>query len=74
MHSVDGGEVRLHSPLLADLQSFVCVIPAAYFCTAQRDCTDLPYLPTCKAKTDGLGLRLRNQDHLHLLYASEVAL
>ena len=43
-HSVDGGEVRLH------LQLFVCVICAAYFSAAQRDCTNCPYLPTCKAK------------------------
>ena len=44
------------------------------FFTAQRDCTNRPYLPTCKAKADGLGLRLRNQDYLHVLYASQVAL
>ena len=68
VHSVDGGEVGLHSQL------FVCVICAAYFSAAQRDCTNRPYLTTCKAKTDGLGLRLRNQDYLHVLYASQVAL
>ena len=68
MHSVDGGEVGLHSQL------FVCVICAAYFRAAQRDCTNHPYLPTCKAKADGLGWRLRNQDYLHVLYASQVAL
>ena len=67
VHGVDGGEVRLHSQL------FVCVIYAAYFSAAQRDCTNRPYLPTCKAKADGLGLRLRNQDYLHVLYASQVA-
>ena len=49
MHSVDGGEVGLHS-----LQLFVCVICAAYFSAAQWDCTNRPYLPTCKAKADGL--------------------
>ena len=74
VHSVDGGEVRLHSPLLAELQLFFCVICAAYFSAAQRDCTNRPYLPTCKAKADGLGLRLTNQDYLHVLYASQVAL
>ena len=74
VHSVDGGEVGLHSPLLAELQLFVCVICAAYFSNAQRDCTNRPYLPTCKAKADDLGLRLRNQDYLHVLYASQVAL
>ena len=74
MHSVDGGEVGLHSPLLAELQLFGCVICAAYFSAAQRDCTNCPYLPTCKAKADGRGLRLRNQDYFHVLYASQVAL
>ena len=73
MHSVDVGEVGLHSPLLAEFQLFVCVICAAYFRAAQRDCTNRPYLPTCKATADGLGLRLRNQDYLHVLYASQVA-
>ena len=74
MHSVDGGEVGLRSPLQGELQLFVCVICAAYFSAAQRDRTNRPYLPTCKAEVDGLGLRLRNQDYLHVLYASQVAL
>ena len=74
VHSIDVGEVGVHSPLLAELQLFVCVICAAYFTAAQRDCTNRPYLATCKAKADGLGLRLRNQDHFHVLYASQVAL
>ena len=74
VHSVDGGEVRLHSPLQAKLQLFVCVICAAYCSAAQRDCNNRPYLPTCKAKADGLGLRLRKQDYLHVVHASEVAL
>ena len=74
VHSVDGCEVGLHSPLLAELQLFVSVICAAYFSAAQRHCTDHPYLPTCKATADGLGLLPRNQDYLHVLYASQVAL
>ena len=74
VHSVDGGKVGLHSPLLAELQLLVCVICAAYFSAAQRDCTNRPYLSTSKAKADGLGLRLRNKDYLHVLYASQVAL
>ena len=69
VHSVDGGEVGLHS-----LQLFVCVIGAACFSAAKRDCTNRPYVPTCKAKAHGLGLRLRNQDYLHVFYASQVAL
>ena len=74
VHSVYVDEVGLHSPVLAELQFVVCVICAAYFSTAQRDCTNHPNLPTCEAKADGLGLRLRNQDYLHVLYASQVAL
>ena len=64
VHSVDGGEVGLHS-----LQLYVCGI-----CAAQGDRINRPNLPTCKAKADGLGLRLRNQDYLHILNASQVAL
>ena len=52
VHSVDDGEVGLHSPLLVELQSFVCVICAAYSSAAQWDCTNRPYLPTCKAKAN----------------------
>ena len=63
MYSVYVGEVGLHSPLLAELQFFVCVICAAYFSAAPRNCTNRPYLPTCKAKADVRGLRLRNQDY-----------
>ena len=58
VHSVDGGEAGLHS-----LRLFVCVICAAYFSAAQGECTIRPYLPACKAKADGLGLRLENQDY-----------
>ena len=52
MHSVDGSEVGLHSPLLVELQLFVFVIRAAYFSAAKRDCTSRPYLPTCKAEAN----------------------
>ena len=68
VHSAHGGEVGLHS-----LHLFVCVICAAYFSAAQGDCTDRPYLPTCGAKADALSLRLRNENYLHVLYASQVA-
>ena len=74
MRSVYVDEVGLHLPLLAELQFVVCVICAAYFSAAPGDCTNHPYRLTCKAKADGLGLRLRNQDYLHVLYASHVAL
>ena len=43
VHSVDGGEVGLHSPLLVELHLFVFVIRAAYFSAAKRDCTNRPY-------------------------------
>ena len=74
MHSVYVDEVGLHLPLTAEQQFVVCVICAACFSAAPRDCTNHPYLPTCKAKANDLGLRLRNQDYLHVLYASQVAL
>ena len=74
MHSVYVDEVGLHSPLTAELHFVVCVICAAYFSAAPRDCTNHPHLPTCKAKANDLGLRLRNQDYLHVFYASQVAL
>ena len=53
---------------------FVLVIRAACFSAAKRDCTNRPYLPTCKAKANDWGSRLRNQDSLHVLYASQAAL
>ena len=37
-------------------------------------CTNHPHLPTCKAKADGPGKWRRNQDSLHVLYASRAAL
>ena len=74
VHSVYVNEVGLHLPLSAELQFVVCVICTAYFSAAPRECTNHPYLTTCKAKADGLGLRLRNQDYLRLLHASQVAL
>ena len=52
VHSVDGGEVGLHSQLLVELQLLVFVIRTAYFNAAKRDCTNRPYLPTCKAKAN----------------------
>ena len=73
MHSVYVDEVGLPSPLTAELQFVVCVICAACF-SAARHCTTHPHLPTCKAKANDLGLRLRNQEYLHVLYASQVAL
>ena len=69
MHSVYVDEVGLHSPFTAELQFVVCVICAACFSTA-RNCTNHPQLPTCKAKANEQGKRLRNQDSLHVLYAS----
>ena len=73
VHSVYVDEVGQHSPLTAELQFVVCVICAACF-SAARDCTNHSHLPTCKAKANDFGLWLRNQDYLHVLYASQVAL
>ena len=73
MHSVYVNEVGLHLPLTAELQFVVCVICSACF-SAERNSTSHPHLSTCKAKANDLGLRLRNQDYLHVLYASQAAL
>ena len=39
-----------------------------------RCSTNHPDLPTCKIEANDLGSRLRYQDYLHVLYASQVAL
>ena len=39
-----------------------------------RCCTNHPDLPTCKTEANDFVLRLRNQDYLHVLYASQVVL
>ena len=53
----------------------VCTAPL--FSRAEKNnrcCTNHPDLPTCKTEENDLGLRLRNQDYLHVLYAPQVAL
>ena len=72
VHSAVIEGVGLPTPLLAVVQLFLCDQRP---CLAgqeksERCCTNHPYLPTCKAKADGLGLRRRNQASLHVLYAS----
>ena len=54
---------------LTELPLFVFVICSACF-SAERNCTNHPHVPTCKAKANEQGKRLRNQDSLHVLYAS----
>ena len=73
MHSVYVDEVGLHLPLTAELQFVVCVICAICF-TMQETAPITLTCPPAKAKANDLGLRLRNQGYLHVLYASEVAL
>ena len=58
------------SPLLAEAQSIGCVISAVCFSTAQRTAPVHPDPPTCTTEANGLGSRRRNQDTLHVLYAS----
>ena len=69
MHSLYVDEVRLHSPLRAELQFVLCVICSACF-SAERKCTNDPHLPTCKAKANEQGKPLRNQYSHHVLYTS----
>ena len=81
MHSVYVEDVGLHSPLQAELQFVDCVISARFSLgrkiesrRTQLQLTNHPHLPTCKAKADGPGKWRRNQDNLHVLYASQAAL
>ena len=81
VHGVYVKEVRLHSPLLAELQFVDCVSSAVLawaekFQVAKDNCsgTNHPHLPTCKVKADGPGKWWRNQDSLHVLYASQAGL
>ena len=68
MQSVYVEQVRPPSPLQAAAQ-FSVVICTAFF-SAARYCTNHPHLPTCKAKANEQGMWLRNQESLHVLYAS----
>ena len=56
----------------------ICLVGSApLFSRAEKNnrcCTNHPDLPPRKAKADDLGLRLRNQDYLNVLYASQVPL
>ena len=49
------------------------MICAACF-SAAGNCTNHPYLPTCKTKADELGKWRRNQASRHVLYASQADL
>ena len=80
MHSVYVEEVGLHSPLLAELQFVDCVSSARFslgrkFKVAEGNCscTNHSHLPPFKAKADGPSKWRRNQDSLHVLYASQAA-
>ena len=82
MHSVDVEDVGLPSPLLAEVRFVDCVISARFSLgrkiQSRRRQLQVhrihPDLPTCKAEANDLGSRLRNQDSLHVLYASQAAL
>ena len=82
MHSVDVEEVGLPSPLLAEGQFVDCVISARFSLgekvqkstKATAAAPIHPDLPTCKAEANDLGSGRRNQDSLHVLYASQAAL
>ena len=81
MYSVYVKEVGLHSRLQAELQFVDCVISARFSLGRKIQCRrrqlqlpNHPHLPTCKAKVDGPGKWQRNQDSLHVLYASQAAL
>ena len=75
-------EVGLPSPLLAELQ-FVDFVISARFSLGKKSKKSPkataaapihPDLPSWKAEANDLGSGLRNQDSLHVLYASQAAL
>ena len=77
MHGAYVNGVRLPALSQAEAELFVWCDQRP--CLAGQDknnrcCTNHPDLPTCKTEANDLGLRLRNQDYLHVLYASQVAL
>ena len=74
VHSVDVDGVELPSPLLAEVQSIVCVISTLVQQGKKkmgRCCTNHPTCPPVKQRQMKGCLRLRNQATLHVLYASQ---
>ena len=81
MHRSDVEEVGLPSPLLAEGQFVDCVISARFslgekFKSRRRKLQLHQFTLTFprKAKANDWGSRRRNQDSLHVLYASQAAL
>ena len=74
MHSVDGDEVVLHSPLLVELQFIVCD-PRSIVqrCSSGTAPITLTFAPE-EQRPMKERLERRNQDRLHVLYASQSAL
>ena len=74
MHSVEGDEVVLHSPLLVELQFVVCdprsIVQRCPNGTAPITLT----FPPEEQRRMKERLQRRNQDRIHVLYASQSAL
>ena len=75
MHSVDGDELRLHSPRLVELQLLVYCDPRSivYRCPSGTAPITLTFPPEEQRRMQER-LQRRNQDRLHMLYASQSAL
>ena len=74
MHSVAVQDVGPRSPLLAEVQFGDCVITARFSLSRKIQSRPIhPDLPTCKAEANHLHLGRRNQDSVHVLYASQAA-
>ena len=81
MHSVDVEEVGLPLPLLAEGQFVDCVISACFslgekFRSRRRQLQLHQFtltFPPVKQKANDWGSKRRNQDSLHVFYASQVS-
>ena len=73
MHSVDGDEVVLHSPLLVELQFVVCDLRSIVWrCHSGTALITLTFPPEEQRRMKER-LQRRNQDSLHVLYAPQSA-
>ena len=76
MHGADVEGVGLPALPQAEAELFVWCSQRPFLAGQKKNrcCTNHPDLPTCKTEAKDLGLRQRNQDSLHVLYASQAAL
>ena len=74
VHSVDGNEVVLHSPLLVELQFVVCDPRSIVWRCSSGTAPITLTFPLEEQRRMKERLQQRNQDRLHVLYAPQSAL